>query len=138
MHVSSEVIVRDNFGRFIADVEGAATRVVEDAIMEGEDAARDVAPERTGHLKSSFFSAVLSRTSGVFGNTADYAEFQDRGTNPHLITGNVRFFWEREGRDWIPGENFINHPGNPATHFMNVGWQALKRAVPGLMRRHYG
>lgn len=146
--VSTEVIVRNQMGRFIADVRGAATRSVEEALDVGISAARMQAPERTGRLRASFVPAILTRTSGVFLNTAPYAEFQDQGAGPHEISAWVRFFWEREGRMWMnpaqylsrtgyPGADPIHHPGNPATHFMDAGYDAIKRRMQAIIRRNY-
>jgi hypothetical protein len=147
--VSNDVIVRDNMGRFIADIAGAATRSVEDALDEGIAAARVKAPERTGRLRASFVPAILSRTSGVFTNTAPYAMAQDQGAVRHDMPANVRFFWEREGRMWMPPETYlavtgypgndpIDHPGNPATRFMDAGYDRIKRRMQAIIRRNYG
>ena len=147
--VSSHVIVRDDMGRFIADIAGAATRTVEDALDVGISAAQAQAPTRTGRLRNSFVPAILSRTSGVFVNTAPYARFQDQGAEPHDISAYVRFFWDRMGRMWLhpdeylnkfghPGADPIRHPGNPATHFMDAGYDAIKRRMPAILRRNYG
>lgn len=146
--VSNEVHVRNGFGRFIADVEGAATKVVEDALDAGIDAAQVAAPVRSGRLRDSFFPLILSRTSGVFGNTAPYAVFQDQGAGPHDIDAHVRFFWDKVGRMWMwpetylrvtghPGADPIHHPGNPATHFMQFGYEAAKVAARRAMHKYY-
>lgn len=148
MEISPEVHVRDNFGRFIADIEGAATKVVEDALNAGVDAAQQAAPSRTGRLRDSFVPLIMSRTMGRFINTAPYARWQDQGAGPHDITAYVSFFWEREGREWMvpplyervtgyPGADPIHHPGNPATHFMDAGYRAAKRAAKVAMKKYY-
>lgn len=146
--VSNHVIVRDQFGRFIHDIEGAATASVEDALDAGIRGARAAAPQRTGRLRGSFVSAILSRTSGVFLNQAPYAMAQDQGARPHPIDAHVSFFWDKVGRRWMwpetyerktghPGADPISHPGNPATHFMDAGYAAIQRAMPGILRRNY-
>lgn len=146
--VSTNVIVRDRFGQFIADIAGAATRSVEDALDVGVAAARARAPQRTGRLRGSFVPAILSRTSGVFLNTAPYAMAQDQGAVPHTIDAHVSFFWDRAGRRWMwpetyqrvtghPGADPIHHPGNPATHFMDAGYDAIKRRMPAILQRNY-
>lgn len=148
MHVSNSVLPRDGFGRFIADVEGAATKVVEDALDAGVDAARAQAPIRTGRLRGSFKPAIISRTEGLFVNTAPYAEFQDQGAGPHNIDAHVSFFWDKMGRKWMWPETYlrktgyegadpIHHPGNPATHFMLAGYKAAVRAARIAMHKYY-
>jgi hypothetical protein len=146
--VSSHVIARDEFGRFIRDIEEAATKSVEEALDVGIAAARAQAPVRTGRLRGSFVPVILSRTSGLFMNTAPYAMAQDQGARPHPIPAHVRFWWDKVGRMWMypetyervtgfPGADPIHHPGNPATHFMDAGYVAIKRAINGILQRNY-
>lgn len=148
MRVSNNVIVRDNFGRFIADIEGAATKSVEEALDVGIAAARVQAPKRTGRLKASFVPVILSRTAGVFMNQAPYAGAQDQGARPHDISAYVSFFWDKMGRRWMsppeylaktgyPGADPIYHPGNPATHFMDAGYSAIKRRMQAIIAKNY-
>lgn len=146
--VSNHVIVRDEFGRFIRDIEESATKSVEDALDVGIAAAKTRAPVRTGRLRGSFVPAILSRTSGVFLNEAPYAMPQDQGARPHSIDAHVGFFWDKMGRKWMWPETYlrvtghagadpIRHPGNPATHFMLTGYAAIVRAMPGILQRNY-
>lgn len=146
--VSTQVHVRDAMGRFIADIEGAATKAVEQALDAGVASARVQAPVRSGRLRASFQPVVLSRTSGVFINTAPYAMAQDQGAVPHDISAHVSFFWEKMGRRWMypevyqrvtgfPGADPIHHPGNPATHFMDAGFDAIRRQMPAILKRCY-
>jgi hypothetical protein len=148
MEVSTEVHVRDEFGRFIRDIEGAATRAVEEALDAGIAAARAEAPVRTGRLRASFQPVILSRTSGVFINDAPYALFQDQGAGPHEIDAHVKFYWDKVGRMWMypetylrvtgfPGADPIHHPGNPATHFFDAGMAAIRRQMPAILARVY-
>lgn len=146
--VSNHVIVRDRFGRFIRDIEEAATKSVEDALDVGVSAARTRTPVRTGRMRGSFVQAILSRTSGVFLNEAPYAMAQDQGARPHDIDAHVSFFWDKVGRRWMwpetyerktgfPGADPIKHPGNPATRFMEAGYAAIVRQMPGILQRNY-
>jgi hypothetical protein len=148
MHVSSSVHARDEMGRFIADIEGAATELVTDAIGAGVAAARTAAPIRSGRLRRSFVPEVVSRTMARFFNTAPYAEFQDLGAGPHPLPARVSFFWARAGRMWMwpetylrrtghPGADPIQHPGNPATHFMDAGYQAAVAEARRALPRYY-
>lgn len=141
--VSARVVVRNDIGRFIADIEGAAPKVIADVLDAGISASQNATPVRTGHLRGSFFKIIESRTRGFYANSAKYAYYQDQGAGPHAMIGSpfFRFYWEREGRMWIPGlfgePDVIAHPGNPATHFMDAGWPAVRRATPGAMARYY-
>lgn len=146
--VSNDVIVRDNFGRFIRDIESAATRSVEDCLDEGIAAARVKAPSRTGRLRASFVPAILSRTSGVFTNTAPYAHFQDQGAGRHDIPAEVKFYWDKVGRMWMWPETYrrvtgfdpadpIDHPGNPAVEFMDAGYDRIKARMQAIIKKNY-
>lgn len=147
--VSTRVIVRNDMGRFIADIEGAATKTVEQALEVGVQASRDAAPVGHKHdlrstpITSSFYKTLESRTRGFYGNFSKHAIFQDQGTGPHTMIGKptFRFYWENEGRMWIPGlmgdVDIINHPGNPAVHFMDTGYRAIRRQISAIMQRCY-
>lgn len=141
--VSTKVIVRNNLGRFIADCAEAATETVKDALEQGVAVAKVHAPvghkpdPRTKKIIDSFYTELRGRTSGVFGNSARHAIYQEKGTMPHPITGDVEFFWEREWRMWEPGDNVIEHPGNPPHPFLEPGYDAIKRRLPEIAARHY-
>jgi hypothetical protein len=146
--VSNQVHVRNNMGQFIRDIEGAATRTIEDALEEGIAAAQAAAPVRTGRLRDSFVPLILSRTSGVFFNNAPYAMAQDQGAVRHFLPANVSFWWEKMGREWMPpdvylrvtghpGADPIDHPGNPATHFMDAGMRRIRARIHAIMQRNY-
>lgn len=152
--VTGRVIARNNIGRFIADCEQAAGESVNDLINEGADLSRAYAPVghkvdlRTPTLKAAMFTHQLSRTQGVWGNSARHALPTEFGAGPHIITGSpsLAFFWEGEGRNWIPAAVYyhhpglvdvINHPGNPAQPFLRPAFEAIKGRALAIMRRHY-
>jgi hypothetical protein len=137
LHVSNQVIARDDLGKFIADIENAAPRLIEASLDAGVDAAKAVTPVDTGRLRNSFASRLLSRTVGIFSNSAPYARWQDEGGDPHQQTGWVTFLWEKRGRMWNPGDNMINHPGNDAAHFMRTGYRAACAYAKANMGRFY-
>lgn len=137
------VITRNNLGQFARDCERAAGESVKDMIEEGAELSRGFAP--TGHkgdprtvtLKAGMYTKMLSRTQGIWGNMARHALPIETGAAPHEIPGNVSFFWEREGRMWIPGTNIINHPGNAAQPFLRPAYRIIARKSTDIMRRHY-
>lgn len=147
--VSTRVIARNNFGRFIADVEGAATATVEEAIEKGVTMSKGMAPVGSRHdsrdipIIDAFYTHMLGRTSGVWGNDSGHALFQELGTGPHLIIGSpfFRFFWESAGRWWIPGlfgdQDIINHPGNPPQPFMKPAYEVIARELLSIAAKHY-
>lgn len=143
MEVSNRVIVRNNMGTFIRDVEGAATATITDALNEGVAVAQVEAPHghradtRTAKISASFYTRILGRTSGVFGNSARHALYQEKGTGAHPIPGNVSFFWEKKWRMWEPGDNEIQHPGNPAHPFLRPAYKRVMGRIVAIAKRHY-
>src|SRR6476469_3972997 len=111
--VSNRVIARNDIGQFIAECERAATESVEEIVKDGMDLAKGFAPEghkkdpRTVTLRAGMYYKMLSATSGEFGCTARHALPIELSAVPHDITGNVTFWWDREGRPWLPGTNTI-------------------------------
>lgn len=137
IHVRNTVVARNNLGRFIAECDAAATRTVEQTVNEGERNAKSFAPKKTGALARSIKGFMYSARSGGWGAGTDHWKFQEDGTAPHGITGRVRFWWENEGREWFPGDNEIQHPGNPATHFLRRSYAIARRAMMEHARRNY-
>lgn len=136
IEISTNVVARDHFGRFISHVERGITESVEEAIVAGAQVGQAFAPTKTGALRGSIEPAMTGAASGVITVGTDHWKYQERGTAPHDISSQVRFFWEREGYEWTPGpkKQVIRHPGNPARHFMRMAYKAatetLKAALP--------
>lgn len=145
---STRVIARNSMGRFIADCEQAAQDTVSEIVKEGADKSRDFAPEKTGALKKSITPVVVSRTQGHWFSDLPYALPQETGSVPHPIVGSpdLAFYWEKYGRDFIPARflyqdpdaiTVVSHPGNPATHFLQRGYDAVKRRAISIAKKHY-
>lgn len=139
----AHVVARNGIGQFVRDVEGAATSTVKDAIEEGADLSRTLAPVgkkpdgRTVKLKDSITTEMLSRTQGRWTSRARHTLAIEKGAAPHEITGDVSFFWEKHWRMWEPGENMIQHPGNAAQPFLKPAYDAVSRRLMSIARRHY-
>lgn len=139
--VSNRVFARDDFGRFLADIDEAAQATVSELLSIGIATSRVAAPVKTGRLRESFMRQMLSSHSGVYANTAPYAKFQDEGVGPNEKPADVSFWWQAQGRFWSPdstGTQVIQHPGNPASNFMAAGWAAIRAAAPSVTAKHYG
>lgn len=152
--VSSRVIARDDFGRFIAACQEAATQTVQEAIEEGAQLSREMAPvgtepdPRTIPLKASISSEMLSATSGQWKAEARHAMAQEFGAGPHVITGSpyLSFHWEAEGRRWIPASVFynqpglidvVNHPGNPAQPYLRPAYKIIAAKLAQIAAAKY-
>lgn len=141
--VSNRVVVRNSIGRFRQACSDAAEETIREAVEEGAALSRSLAPvghkndPRTVHLKDSVESEVLSRTSGQWKSTARHALAIEKGAVPHPITGWVSFFWENEGRDWTPGPNEIQHPGNSAQPYLRPAYETIMRRIMSIAREKY-
>lgn len=114
----TRVTARDHLGRFLSKIHEDAVRTVEETAKRTADVARSGATVKTGAMRSSIRAISLGATTWGVTVGTDHWKYQEDGTGPHPISGNVRFFWESRGRMWTPGSNTISHPGNPAVHFM--------------------
>lgn len=152
--MSNRVIARDDFGRFISDVHQATHEAVRDLLHEGMEISRDLAPvghkadRRTVPLKDSMFVHMESRTRGYWGSFARHALPIEKGARRHFIFGNpnLGFFWEREGREWIPAEvfykspgmrDFVDHPGNRAQPFLRPAYDILQSRIMSTLRTKF-
>lgn len=147
--VSNRVVVRNNFGQFISEIEAAGQATVDDILDEGVALSRDLAPvgakhdPRTVPLREGFFVQKLGRTSGVWGNFARHALAIERGARPHTIIGKpfMRFYWEAERRMWVPGlfgdVDIINHPGNDAQPYLLPAYRTVMHRAMDIARRYY-
>lgn len=141
--VSNEVHVRNSLGQFIRACEDGARETAQEAIRRGERLSAGLAPTsgrndpRTPSLAASFYSRMIGPTSGVWGNTARHALHQEFGTSAHEQTGDVSFFWERHWRMWEPGENVIQHPGNPPHPYLRPAYELIMGQITMIAREKY-
>jgi hypothetical protein len=147
--VSNRVVVRNNFGQFISEIEAAGQATVDDILDEGVALSRQMAPvgskhdPRTVPLREGFFVQKLGRTSGVWGNFARHALAIERGARPHVIMGQptMKFYWESERRMWVPGlfgeVDVINHPGNDAQPYLLPAYRTIMQRAMDIARRYY-
>jgi hypothetical protein len=146
--VSTRVYARSDLGRFIANCKGAGTATVQELVSDGADLSRDLAPKDTGELAASVGWVMLTATSGAWYATARHALPQEFGGSPHIIRGDpsLRFFWEEEGRMWIPASELygqpglvdvIHHPGNPPSPYLRPAYTAIMAKALRVADRHY-
>lgn len=148
---------RDNFGRFAAECEKAATRTVQQTIKRGERTSRAMAPAgkarwryagRPGYipLKRSIGSRMLTATSGEWYSTAPHALHVEFGTGARTQPAKAVFTWHngwfywnnpafgpkgsgKPYENWTPGAGaWIKHPGINAQPFLEP---AYRRVVLG-------
>lgn len=150
---STRVIARNSIGRFISEVDAAGTMLTERLIEDGAELSRALAPvghevdPRTIPLKESIETEMLGATSGRWYATARHALAQEMGAAPHVIEGDpLGFWWENEGRWWIPAEVYykrpgltdvINHPGNAPQPFLRPAYEAVMSRAMEIAREVY-
>jgi hypothetical protein len=96
---------QDRFGHFINEIERSGDRLLEDLTQKMEDRAQRYAPYRTGKLKRSIRSVILTngREARVYSDVP-YSEVMESGSRPHLIHG------VRASFDWSGGRFVWNDP----------------------------
>lgn len=134
---TNNVYVRDSAGRFLERWNEKKREASRRLAKEGAEIAYALAPKRTRRMANTLLDPA-NQTSGTSGFSwkvqAPYWRVQEGGGPAHPITGMVNFWWEKEGRAWNPGMNWIRHPGNPGVHFMQRSYEAIKPRVAELMR----
>ncbi len=147
--VECHVQKRNDLGRFIKEVQVAGERTVEELTRDAAKTAKRNAPVGHRHdrrsipIRESIYFGMHGRTKGYFGASARHAIFQEKGARPHVIEGSpfMRFWWESEGRWWIPGLygeiDIINHPGNPAQPFLEPALVSVMARWRRTAKKHY-
>lgn len=153
--VSPRVVARNGFGQFARDCDRAGQQTVEDLVEEGAQLSRALAPKgakpdpRTQKLAQSITTRMRGRKSGYWVAEARHAMPQETGARRHTIVGDpdLRFFWVRKGRMFIPARELdgatgdeitvVNHPGNPARPFLRPAYEIVMRNWMLVARTHY-
>lgn len=152
--VSNRVVARNAIGQFASACSAAGTATVKEAIEEGANMSRAIAPvgikpdPRTVPLKESITAEMTGSTSGHWFSVARHALPTEFGGAPHEIVGSpgLRFFWDREGRMFEPASVYygqpdmvtiVEHPGNPAQPFLRPAYEAVMGKIMQIAKRNY-
>lgn len=146
--ITTRVAFRNDMGQFASDCAAAAGESIAEAIMQGAEISRTMAPEGTKRdprypltLKESIEPVQTSRTQGFWGASAPWALHVEKGTSQHPQTIKVAFFWEKMGRDWDPREWYpgqkIDHPATAAQPYLEPAFKIIRRRLRGIMDKHY-
>lgn len=138
LEVFCRVQNRDNLGRYLASIPEKARRAIEETAKRSADIGRAGASVKTGDMRASIQPVIFSDYSGGVTVGTNHWRYQNYGTSTHDITGNVRFFWQNQGRPWTPGSNTIRHPGNPALHFMDTAAAYARSTFMEAVRSSFG
>lgn len=135
MEVSTEIRMRDNFGRFLALVEEAGRASAQELVETAADDASELAPvgparppkqlARRPKLSSHIHPVMLEPKMGVVVATPGHAAAQEKGAAPHPIpnafgTGAT-----------------VMHPGNAAQPYIRPAIRGLRLKAPAILRRYY-
>lgn len=152
---SPEVRARDEFGRFLAEMKGAATATISQALEEGARFAKAESPkgtkddDRGPSIQEGITWALTGANTGHLVSLAAHSAPQEYGAAPHRIEGSpdLSFFWEAEGRWFVPASQLnppdaarvtvINHPGNPSQPFMRPAYKYMTRRIVEIAKERY-
>lgn len=90
--------------------------------------AASFAPRRSG-----FLAGTVRPNGHGFEATAGYAAAQDAGAGPHSI-GAPGQVLGNEDDGFGPVKGPVEHPGNPATHFMRDALRLVNRKLMQIIR----
>ena len=140
-----ECSFRNSLGRYEAIIERATGEAVAQAVAEAEAFGKGVVPRsgkrdpRTVSLSEGIIGEQKSRTTGTVKSTARHAAAVEYGTSAHLQPGNVRFFWENQGREWLPYASPEMHeddfPGAPVIHHPPTAPQPYMDKIKNFLQR---
>lgn len=136
------VSLGDFSNEFVALLEQAGEGMLRDMAEDGAALSRAYAPigtkadPRTRHLKDSITSSSDSE-SASWEATARHALITEEGGGPSEISGRVNFFWEKEGRRWVPGPNIIHHPATDAQPYLKPALDDIMEKWEDYAKRHY-
>jgi len=91
-------------------------------------AAGDLPLRPSGFLRSSIRRFRMPDGSIIVGPTADYAEYVNNGTPPHGIDSTGPWPLRNRATGQVFGPH-VNHPGTPATHFIERAAESIQGRV---------
>jgi uncharacterized protein YukE len=136
--VSESTFFRDDSGRFLSKVDAGATAAVKEIAETIANLAKAFAPFRTGELKKSIIARMMGAHEAFAIATAPHAAVQEFGGSPHTIGEEGQRLINR-GEGLYPGWSgwgVVEHPGNPATHFMRNAGQVVAALSQGIVEKH--
>jgi hypothetical protein len=130
--VSPEVSLRDEKGRFLARAVAGAESAAAALADEIADAARMLAPYRSGELYMSIDAEYAGTRAWATANAA-HAGVQEYGAGPHDIPNSFG-----RGPSFGIGGSFSGmfHPGNPGTYYMETAGEDVSARSVGIVAAH--
>lgn len=144
MVVSNRVLLQDESGRFMADVDGKAHEAIWEVTLFMARQAVGFAPKRSGALARSIEGYMTGPMEGTVVATAPHALPQETGGAPHPIATDKGAMANQEtgffaaAPPGFGGHFTVQHPGNPATHFMAKAFAKTRAVAPKLFAKHFG
>jgi hypothetical protein len=160
IHARTETIfARDTLGQFLKGVEARQHRVIEKGVERGARYSRQLAPRgkpssrktyanRPGYvpLKNSIRTRIsINGNQGYWYSIAPHAGYVEEGTAPHIIQGQLVFWWRggffywdnyrygpvgsgKQYENWTEeGGAWVRHPGTEAQPFLRPAYERLTR-----------
>lgn len=134
LRISVKANFRDERGRFMAVFDESKFEALNAVAMMGAAVAFDNAPSKTGALKAGIEGYADGNVARVFSHDWKSQLIND-GAPPHPIIGSpwLKFWWDREGREFKPGfrrgyppPDIVKHPGFRGFGFMDLALAAIE------------
>lgn len=132
VEVTSTVQWRNDHGQFMRVIDDAAEAAVKETVAAGVEAAVTIlAPHRrSGALQGSIGPFMNGSRQGGWYAGSGHAMPQEHGSVGHPIGAEGQILANKERGFYAKGP--VDHPGNPALHFMRESYRIVSR---GLLRR---
>jgi len=128
--VGTRVKYIDHGGRYARTSNQQFAAAVKIGGRAGLEVARSKAPNKTGALAASIYMRAQGHNVAIIGSGSPYAERTELGGKSYPITGNMKFFWEKEGRMFgRPYPNKVTHPRTKARPYLRPGLVAAEEAI---------
>lgn len=123
IQIKYDAQLRDESGRFLSEVRAGAVGAANE--MADLIAARAMAnaPFKTGELKGGF-EIIRQGARAIVVSRVKHASSQESGARAHAIPGG----FGREGS--------VQHPGNPALHFLGRAGLAVAAISSSIVKRN--
>lgn len=140
MVVTNDIILRNEMGQFIRRMEVGAEGAARELAQSIATLGRVFVPKRTGRLMRSIQWFMVGPYTGVAvaGEGVPYAAAQEKGASAHvipsLLRGGKTFLYNAE--ELFAALGPVEHPGNPATHFMGRAYAQVGALSERIVEEH--
>lgn len=136
VEITTSVHWRDEFGRFARAIDTAGDRATLEAANKGAFLAAAFAPKRSLKLAGSIQSFIIAAGQGGWMAGSGHALPQEHGARPHPIDSHDGGPLANKETGFYAPSGHVDHPGNPATHFMLRAFEIVQADMKKILRRN--